>query len=213
VTLYHARLQAGAWVGDVVQPGTWGPPLDLYAAEPSLAFDALERPVIAGHFLRRVETGSIDSSELRVFLGGAATFCNEAAVTANDGYVGGDGTKYTGADPAVALDRAGRVHVLFLDQAKWHDGQGYENEIRGQLRYAVNGGGAWSVSRLVSQPGQSASPNPLIGYRAPQFVLSADGTRIVVVAVETSWATNSIYNPQAVPATYRAQVIYGTIGP
>ncbi len=214
VNLYHGWLTAGeAWNRETAQAGIWGPPLDEYVDESSLALNDDGRPVFAGHFVRRVETGSLQSAELRAWVGGSDGFCGETAVLANDGYAGDDGTRFTGAEPFLALDDAGRVHVLFLDQSVWHDGSGYANEIRGQLRHALRSAGGWSTTLLVDQPGRSESPNPLIGYGQAQLALSPDGTRFVAVAVERTWETDSIYNSSELPLTLRAQAVYGTLTP
>jgi hypothetical protein len=214
VNLYHGRLPVGGtWSRETAQAGIWGPPLDEFVDESSLAIDEAGRPVFAGHFVRRVETGSLQSAELRAWVGGGDGFCGEPAVLANDGYAGEDGTRFTGAEPFVVQDGAGRTFVLFLDQSVWHDGSGYANEIRGQLRLAVRSAGGWSTTRLVDQPGRTESPNPLVGYGQAQLALSPDGTRFVAVAVERTWETDSIYNTSEVPLTLRAQAVYGTLAP
>lgn len=214
VNLYHGRLPpGGTWTRATAQAGVWGPPLDEFVDEAALDIDADDRPIFAGHFVRRVETGSLQSAELRVWLGEGDGFCAEVVAQANDGYAGEDGTRFTGAEPFLALDDAGRAHVLFLDQSVWHDGSGWANEFRGQIRHAQRGTAGWTVTRLADQPGRTESPRPLIGYGQMQFAVSPDGSRFVAVAVERTWDTDSIYNSSDVPATLRAQAIYGSLAP
>jgi hypothetical protein len=215
VTSFHARLASGAaeWTTSVLQAGIWGPPLDEYVDEAALAIDADDRPLVAGHFVRRVETGSHQSAELRLYAAGAGSDCRETAATANDGYAGNDGTRFTGAAPFATVDGDGRVHVLFLDQAIWHDGNGWENEVRGQWRHAVRTRAGWSLTRLFDQPGRTESASPLVGALSLQGVVTPDGGHLAAVAVEWTWETDSIYNDGEMPMTLRAQVLSATLTP
>jgi hypothetical protein len=215
VSLYYGRLEpGGTWTSEVVQQGVWGPPLDQFSADPWLALDADDRPVVAAHFQVRVETGSLQSAELRVYLReGADDFCRETVISRSDGYEGGDGPNFTGALPIAEIDGTGRIHVVFVDQAIWHDASGWANEMRGNLRHAVRGSTGWAVTTLVEQQGQTESPNPLIGYGAPLLALAQDDAGLLVTAVERTWATGSIYNTTEVPATYRTQIVFASLAP
>jgi hypothetical protein len=200
----------GAWSTEVLQPGTWGDPNDLFVESASLAFGADGNPYVAAHFVERVITGSYVATELRLYGQVEGVWCGETIVDANDGYEGSDGSTYTGADPVLAFDDAGRMHVAFRDQAIWHDG-GNQNEIRGQLRHAVRSGNTWTTATLLTQPGQTASAHPLIGVGAPLLAVSPDGTEVVVAGVAFEWETDSIYNMQELPVTLEATAVQATI--
>lgn len=211
--LYYGRLGAGesTWTTTTVQAGMWGPPHDEEAIDPSLVVDAEGKPWIAASFERRSVTGSVTSAELRLYGLRADTWCHEAPVLEADDYAGGDGDGFTGARPQLWIDGAGRKHVLFNDMSVWHDEQGWANTSVGQVRYAVRTGDRWSVETLMTQPGQTASPQPLHGVAASRFVVSEDGTAFWVVATESTWETDSIYNDMEVPMTLRTSVLSGAV--
>lgn len=144
--LYYGRKADGsAWVEETVQESKWGAPDDEYAADPTMVIDSRGEPVVAANFLTRVITGSIKSSELRVYGRDDGEWCMETVATEVDGYRGSDGTDMTGVAPFVVLDGQGRVHVAFQDMASWHakdpvDQINKQNSVNGQIRYAVRAG-------------------------------------------------------------------------
>ncbi len=203
VDLYLGTLDpgSGAWVHTVVQQGTWGAPNDLFVESASVAFGPGATPYLAAHFVERVITGSYQSTELRVYGQVDGAWCHETIATASDGYAGADGATFTGADPQLAVDDAGRLHVAFTDQAIWHDGQGWQNETRGQLRYAVRAGQTWTVTTVLSQSGQSDGASPLYGSGPPLLAVAPEGNRVVVAGLLYGWQTDSIYNEAEAPVT------------
>jgi hypothetical protein len=205
LTLYYGELEAGEWSTVIVQDSEWGPPLDEYSWTPWMELVGTGRPIVAAHFVHRVVTGSFRDTRLRVYAMEEGAFCGETVVTTCDGYQGSDGDEFTGALPVARVDGGGRVHVTFLDQSIWHDSDGYMNEIRGQLRHAVRGSDGWTVATLTDQPGQTESPDPLVGYGAPLLALSGD--TVVVAAAQHTWSTDSIYNSTDVPVTYELHVL------
>ncbi|MFH1434592.1 MAG: hypothetical protein ABIJ56_02635 [Pseudomonadota bacterium] len=208
----HAVLTDGgsSWSATVVQPGLWGDPHDEFLRAASLAFDSAGNPFIAGHFARHVVTGSYKSAELRIYGWKQDAWCAEVVEDATDGYAGSDGSNYTGADPRLVIDGEGYFHVLWRDQSIWHAG-GDENEIRGQLRYAVRSGSTWYKKTLLEQQGQTESANPLFGLTAPLLAVSPDGEEAVAAAVVFSWETDSIYNDMEAPVTYTARAVTATV--
>jgi hypothetical protein len=214
VDLLHGRFAAGdsAWTVEVVQAGKWGAPNDELVEAADLAFAADGSALIAAHFVTRVVTGSYASAELRLYGKVAGSYCHQSVVLAVDvGYVGGDGAGFTGADPQILRDAGGRLHVLFRDQSIWHDAQGM-NEMRGQLRYALRAGDAWTVRTLYSQQGQLASANPLKGMGQPLLAISEDGKKVVATGVDISWKTGSVYNQSEQDASYAAKAIVVDVG-
>ncbi len=212
VDFFHGTYSTGdaEWTLDVVQTGKRGDPLDEFIEEATLAFDSSGNPFIAAHFGRHVITGSYKSAELRLYGMVDSTWCGETIASETDGYAGSDGTNYTGADPQIVIDDNDRIHILFQDQSLWHV-DGMENQIRGQLRYALRSGAKWYKSILLEQPGQTESSSPLHGLIAPLLAVSPGGDEIVAAAVVQTWQTDSTYNDESVPATYRAQAVTATV--
>ncbi len=199
VSLYYARLDpSGSWEEDVVQEGVWGPPHDEFCEDATLTIDGDDRPVVAAQFQRRVETGSLISAALRVYIRRGGEFCGEVVVTQSDGYAGSDGTDFTGSNPAVEVDGSGRIHVLFSDLSAWHDSTG-SNTISGRVRYAVRSGESWQIFTVIEQPGQTESPSPLIGAGRLNLALSGSNDGAIFAASEWEWSTDSIYNNDSVP--------------
>jgi len=210
--LYYGRLDpGGAWTEELVQGSKWGEPDDEFAQDPSLILDGFNEPVVAATYVTRAITGSLKSAALRVYGRDGGEWCHEVVATQVDGYQGQDGTGFTGAQPHIALDGTGRPHVVFSDIAAWHDGNGWSNTVKGQLRYAVRSGTMWTIATLFTQPGRTDSPKPLHGFDHPFVAPSSDGTGVHAVGVERVWDTDSIYNDQAVPLTLRATVLRAEI--
>lgn len=206
--LYYGRLDpGGAWTEELVQDSKWGEPDDEFAQDPSLVLDGSDEPVVAAAYVTRAITGSLKSSELRIYGRDGGAWCHETVATQVDGYQGQDGTGITGAQPHLALDGTGRPHVVFSDIAAWHDGNGWSNTVKGQVRYAVRSGTTWTVATLFTQPGRTDNPKPLHGFDHPFVSPSADGTGVLAAGVERIWDTDSIYNDQPVPLTLRAIVL------
>ena len=196
-----------SWSSEVVQPGKWGDPNDEFVEAASVAFGPGGQPYIAAHFGERVITGSYVATELRIYGEADGDWCAEVVADANDGYEGTDGGTFTGADPQLVVDGEGRMHVAYRDQAIWHDGNNWQNEIRGQIRYAVRAGHTWSSATLLTQPGQTASGNPLIGVGAPLLAVSSDGSEVIAAGVAFEWETDSIYNKGEYPVTLEAVAV------
>ncbi len=197
VALYHAVTGiTEPWIVTVVHEGVFSDSGDELSQFATLAIDADDRPVVAAQFQRRVVTGSLRSASVVVWslIPYDEVFCGEEIVSESDGYAGTDGTSFTGAEPIVEVDDAGRIHVLFADIAAWHGAMGYANTVQGQLRYAVRSGTTLRITTLRSQPGQTASGSPLEGAVMLGLGLEAGGDRGTVVATEFSWDTDSIYN-------------------
>ena len=213
MNLYWGRVSpGGTWEEEQVSGTVWGNPDDRFTNQPDIAVTAAGDPMIVGRWQRRAVTGSLKESELRIYApAGSGEWCYETVVTTPDGYGGGDGEKYTGEMPRIALDGAGRIHVAFHDLTEWHDANQWANGIQGQLRYAVHDGGDWTVTTLLKQPGQSESPSPLHGFARGMAVPTSDGATVYFAGVQRIWETDSIYNDSGKPITFKAQVFRAAI--
>ena len=206
--LYYGRVAAGgSWTTETVQPGRWGDPNDEFAADASLAVDEAGAPWIAATFQTRVITGSLIGSELRFYGKIGGTWCHETVADHSDGYAGDDGAVFTGVTPQLALDGAGRFHVVFGDLSQWHDGLGQANGVPGQARYAVRAGTAWHLATVFEQPGRTESAQPLHAFDSPILAVSPDGADVRAAGVERIWDTDSIYNMEDKTVTLRLRAI------
>lgn len=211
--LYYGRLErGGAWTEEVVQASRWGAPDDAFATMARLALDASGEPLVAAAWQQRAVTGSLKSSELRLYGRGAGTWCFETIADEVDGYRGGDGARMTGADPNLVVDELGRIHVVFQDLAQWHDGQGWSNGVSGQVRHAVRSGRTWTRTTLFPQKGQSEQARPLEGFLRAQVAVAWDGSRVWAAGTAFTWDTDSVYNQEEKALTLRGIVVGGTLG-
>ena len=210
--LYHGeRASGGQWTTDTVQASKWGDPNDEFATMPSMAIDGNGQPWVAVAFQTRTTTGSLITSDLRVYGRTGSTWCGESIVWSPDGYAGTDGPNFTGANADIRADGVGRLHVVFSDIAQWHDTQGLANHSIGQIRYAAKSGKQWTATTLYSQAGPTASPKPLIGFDRPILSLAQDASSLVVVGTTRIWDTDSIYNDQPMPLTLRSVATRATV--
>ncbi len=213
MNLYWGRvIPGGVWDEAQVSGTVWEDPDDRFTNQPDITVSPAGDPVIVGRWQRRAVTGSLEETELRVYAPAAeGEWCYETVVTEPDGYGGGDGQKYTGEMPQVALDSAGRIHVAFHDLTEWHDSNNYANGIQGQLRYAIHDGKNWTVTTLLEQPGQNESPSPLHGFARGMVAPTSDGGKVFFTGVQRTWETDSIYNNSGKPITFTAQVFRTTV--
>ncbi len=210
LNLYYGRMAPGGnWVEETVQESTWNDDGDAYAADPTMVLDSRGEPVVAATFLTHVATGSVSSSELRVFGRDDGEWCMETVATQVDGYRGADGTDMTGVAPFVTTDGTGRLHVVFQDMAQWHDGNNHANAVNGQIRYAVRAGKQWTLKTLFAQEeeGTGAPAAPLHGMLPTMLAVSPDGKTVYAAGAAFDWQTDSIYNSDYKDITFKATAV------
>ncbi|MDW8362478.1 MAG: hypothetical protein RMK74_08760 [Myxococcales bacterium] len=195
VDTYLGVLEPGtmSWRERLPQRGTWGAPNDSFIGSVSLLVRD-GTAYVAAQWRKSVVTGSLSSSELRVYVApDDMDVCMETVTSTSDMYAGTDGMQFTGASPVIAAGTAGRLHVLFLDIAAWHTADG-ANAVTGQLRLATRAQGGWRIAQLTEQRGQAAMPRPLEGFVRPSFVPSTHGRQFIVAAIRQAWDTGTIDN-------------------
>jgi hypothetical protein len=208
--VYYGYLPPGGlWTEALVEPSVWNDPDDQYATDATLAVTSSGLPIIAATWIERAMTGAIAHTELRLYTIRDSTqeWCSESVATASDTYQGERGTAFTGVNPNLVLDASDRPHVVFSDTALWYDDKARANSISGQIRYAVRTGEGWSLATLLSQQGQTESPDTLYGLEAPMVAASADGSTVDVAGAVRAWETNSIYNSTPKNVTFQAAVV------
>ncbi len=208
--IYYGYLPPGGlWTETLVEPSIWNDPDDMYALDATLAVTSEGLPILAATWLERARTGATLRTELRLYSIRQSTqaWCSESVATEADTYQGERGTAFTGVNPNLVLDATDRPHVVFSDTALWYDDKARANSLAGQIRYAVRTGDGWTLATLLSQQGQTDSPDLLYGLEAPMIATSADGGTVVVGGSVRAWETTSIYNSTPKNVTFQATVV------
>ncbi|MDB5308877.1 MAG: repeat protein [Gemmataceae bacterium] len=118
----------------------------------SVAVSPTGQVAIASYYVNRFSTGSPQWSQLMYHTQKAdGTWTHSVVVGTPDGYVAGDGAKFTGFSPQLFFDASGRPNILFTDEAAQHNPVSYANQAAGQIRLATLANGSWSVQTLVHQ--------------------------------------------------------------
>jgi hypothetical protein len=171
--LAFATNRSGSWATQVVYqpPDTSGD-----AGEgASIAVAPNGTVAIASYYVKRVTTGSAAFSQLLYHTLTAAGWTNEVVAGSADGFVGTDGSQFTGYNPELKFDAAGNPHIAFSDHASSHyaDSPGsltYDHEFNGQIRYAVKTNGQWSLATILRQTDPKSQE-----ITFPDFALSPGG--------------------------------------
>ena len=154
-TLKYATNAGGAWKSETVMA-----PLDGTADAglgASVAVGPNGQVGIASYYVDRYATGSPQSSKLMFHTRNAnGTWAHSDVATAPDGYVAGDGAKFTGFSPQLSFDAAGRANIVFSDEAGQHNPVSYANQVSGQIRLATLTAGGWTFQTVYRQD------NPLV---------------------------------------------------
>ena len=138
---------------------------------------------------------------------GGGTWSSELVADQADGYVGGDGNHYAGAQVQLFFDAYGQPYITFNDLASWHITYNYT--AVGQIRYAIKACGQWVDKTIFQQDGQTASPNPIHECLIPTMVLGADHQTMVFACAERTIADEQASNNHwdsgwGYPSTLRA---------
>ncbi len=179
-TLYETRYitnGSGVWIAEDVYRDT---NMDYWpAANPSIAVDGEGNPAIVGSEMDHATTGSIQYSKLKYLTRkGAGDWESTTLVDRADGYSGNDGTNFTGVNARLMFDNMNSPHILFSDHASSHNEMGYNYVKDGQIRYASNNSGNWTISTIYSQSPDNAEMIDL------WFDISFDGEEIRILGQE-----------------------------
>lgn len=148
--LMFATNRGGSWQSSVVYAPADGTGDAGLGA--SIAVGPNGQVAIASYFVDRYTTGSPQSSKLMYHtLNADGTWTHADVVTSPDGYVAGDGAKFTGFSPQLFFDASGRANIVFSDEAGQHNPVSYANQVSGQIRLATLTNGQWSVQTIYRQ--------------------------------------------------------------
>ena len=124
-------------------------------------------------------------------------------VNAPNGYVAGDGAKFTGFAPQLTFNAQSQPTIVFSDEANQHMPVSYENEFSGQIRTTTLVNGSWVTTTVFSQT------NPLVNQLFYPVSTTYNGETVYagVVAtstldsnnnpISTSFATTDVFVPPA----------------
>lgn len=148
-TLMYATNRTGAWSSQVVMA-----PLDGTADAglgASVAVGPGDQIAVASYYVDRYSTGSPQSSQLLYHTLSGGTWTRSVVTSSPDGYVAGDGARFTGFAPQLFFDSAGRANITFSDEAGEHLPVSYANQFAGQIRLATLNGSSWALQTVYRQ--------------------------------------------------------------
>lgn len=203
--LGYAVTSGGAWQQEIVVPAA--DDRDVPGFDAYLAIGPDDEPAIVNGHSTHHSGWSIKTLKLDYLSRSGGTWTSELVADAADGYVGGDGNKYTGAQVQLFFDAYGQPFVTFNDLASWHITYNYT--AVGQIRYAIKACGQWYHATIFQQDGQTVSPNPIHECLMPTMVLGSDHQTMLFACAERTIADELASNNNwdswwGYPATLRA---------
>lgn len=153
--LKYASNAGGAWRSEtVIAPADGTADAGLGA---SVAVSPNGQVAVASYYVDRYTTGSPQTSKLMYhWRTGGGSWNHADVATGSDGYVAGDGPRYTGFAPQLSFDAAGRASIVFSDEGAEHLPVTYANQFAGQIRVATWTGTQWTTQTVYRQT------NPLV---------------------------------------------------
>ncbi|MFO0799856.1 MAG: VCBS repeat-containing protein [Gemmataceae bacterium] len=206
--LRYASNSSGTWRSEVVQQPSDGTADAGLGA--SVAVSPAGQIAIAHYYVERYPTGSPEWSKLVYSTRNAnGTWAHQNVATAPDGYVAGDGAKFTGFAPQLYFDSAGRANVVFSDEAGEHLPVTYANEVAGQIRLATLSGGRWQLKTVYRQSNPLANQllYPVAAERNGQVVFAGLGALAHTDANKNPTVTDYSLVEVGVPAGMAAPIV------
>src|SRR5579883_3171867 len=225
-TLMYASNVSGSWQSQAVMSPNGDADAGLGA---SIAVSPTGQVAIANYYVQRYSTGSPQYSELVYHTLVNGIWTSTMVANTPDGYVAGDGAKFTGFAPQLFFDSAGRPNIIFSDEAGQHLPVSYANEFAGQIRLATLNGSSWSLQTVYKQTDPlhnqlfypvAATYNGQITFAGLQAVSTLDSnnnptrTDFTIIGVNTPNGLSAIPPSalQAVPPPPPAPVSSSTSG-
>ncbi|QDU19475.1 FG-GAP repeat domain-containing protein [Urbifossiella limnaea] len=206
--LRYASNSSGSWKSEVVQQPSDGTADAGLGA--SVAVSPSGQIAIAHYYVERYPTGSPEWSKLIYSTRNAnGTWAHQNVATAPDGYVAGDGAKFTGFAPQLYFDSAGRANVVFSDEAGEHLPVSYANEVAGQIRVATLSGGRWQLKTVYRQSNPLANQllYPVAAERNGQVTFAGLGALAHTDANKNPTVTDYSLVEVGVPAGMAAPIV------
>ncbi len=148
-TLMYATNRSGGWAAQTImapQDGTADAGLGA-----SIAVAPNGTVAVASYYADRFNTGSPQTSQLMYHTLVNGSWTHATVTSTPDGYVAGDGAKYTGFSPQLYFDSSSRAHIVFSDEAAEHLPVSYANQFSGQIRLAIQSGSSWLFQTVYRQ--------------------------------------------------------------
>jgi hypothetical protein len=148
-TLMYATNKGGSWASQVVMSPTDG------TADAGLGAGVAVSPTgqvaVASYYVDRFNTGSPQTAQLMYHTLTASGWTHTVVASTPDGYVAGDGAKFTGFAPSLSFNSSGKPTIVFSDEAGEHLPVSFANEFAGQIRVATLNGSSWSFQTVFRQ--------------------------------------------------------------
>src|SRR5207245_2751926 len=122
------------------------------------------------YYVDRYNTGSPQTSQLMYHTLVNGSWTHSVVTSTPDGYVAGDGAKFTGFAPQLYFDSSGRANIVFSDEAGEHLPVSFANEFagpRGAPVAPVSVAPAVKPGPLPEVPGAKAASPPAPGTVPP----------------------------------------------
>jgi len=184
--LRYATNKGGTWKNELV----YAPPDGTgdAALGASIAVGPNGQISIAGYFVDRFDTASPQTAVLHYYTPKTGGGWNvQVVASVPDGYVAGDGARYTGFAPQLFYDASGRPNIVFTDMAAQHMPVTYANEMVGQIRLATLINGKWTLRTVLPQS------NPISNGMFYPIAVNYKG-QLVFTGLKTSSAVDGNQN-------------------
>lgn len=191
--LAYVSNRSGTWTTEIVHQPRDDSGQSGLASSIAIAPDG--QPAIASFFVDRYQTGSAVASQLLFHRRNSdGNWISEVVADRADGYVAGDGAKFTGFAPHLVFDAIGRPHIAFSDHASEHFPQFGAEEFAGQIRHAVKQTGQWSINTVFAQqnPLRSMMAFPTMAILPHEVIFV--GLQRISELDENLFVTNIAYN-------------------
>ncbi len=178
----------------------------------SIALGGYDVPLIAYTRLQRIEdgpNGTPDYAYAQLELAMQAqdgSWGSQVIVQETDGYLGGDGKRFTGWAPMVVVPSgSGGIHVAFSDIAASHGSDLVQQFDPGQARYAFRTGSDWKLATIFRQRLLATDHRSDLGWN-PLIGVSPNGKQAAFLVLEQQ-RDKVLPTEGPVPGTIRLQLV------
>jgi hypothetical protein len=185
---------------------------DITLAATSIALGGYDVPLIAYTRLQRIEDGpsgttNFGFADLGLAMRGTdGVWSSQVIAQDGDGYLGGDGKRFTGFAPMVVVPIAtGGIHIAFSDIAASHDANQVQGFELGQARYAFRTGSDWKLATVFPQVFLADDHRSGLGW-TPLLGVSPNGRQAAFLVLEQDRA-KVLPLEGKVPGTIRLKLV------
>jgi hypothetical protein len=207
--IVHGVLEGAQWTYAVAVAA---PDADTVLMPFSIALGGYDVPVIAYTRLQRIEDGpgmtpTYGYADLGLAIRSTeGIWSSQVIVPESDGYLGGDGKRFTGWAPmAVVPSGTGGIHIAFSDIAAYRDANQAQGLEIGQARYAFRTGSDWKLATVLPQRFLADDHRSGLGW-SPLIGVSPNGRQAAFLVLEQERA-KVLPLEGKVPGTIRLKLV------